>query len=73
MSDVYLTEQQFSAKYSVSRRTAQRWRVTGSGPPFVRLGKRRVAYRATDCERWAAAQTYQHRAAELAGANDYAP
>lgn len=63
---IYLDEKLFSERYHVSRRTAQRWRVTGDGPPFVRLGPRRLVYRLADCEAWAAAQTYQHRAAEIA-------
>jgi predicted DNA-binding transcriptional regulator AlpA len=66
--DVYLTEREFSERYHVSRRTAQRWRATGDGPAFVRLGLRRVAYRLSDCEAWAAARTFAHRAAELARA-----
>ena len=66
--DLYLTEREFSVRYHVSRRTAQRRRATGDGPAFVRLGLRRVAYRLSDCEAWAAARTFAHRAAELARA-----
>lgn len=65
MSDAYLTEQQFSDRYHVSRRTVQRWRVTGDGPKWVRLGARRVVYRLDDCEEWARSRTFAHRAAEL--------
>ncbi len=68
MNDIYLTEQEFSTRYHVSRRTAQRWRQTGEGgPPFVRLGMVRIAYRLSDCEAWAAGRTFTSRAAELAG------
>ena len=66
MDAPYLDEKAFSERYHVSRRTAQRWRITGDGPPFVRLGPRRLVYRLVDCEAWAEAQTHQHRAAELA-------
>ena len=59
-------EADFAARYHVARRTLQRWRVTGDGPPFVRLGARRVAYRLSDAEAWAAGRTYSSRAAELA-------
>jgi len=62
----YLDERSFSERYQVSRRTAQRWRISGDGPAFVRLGRRRIAYRLADCEAWALAQTHAHRAAELA-------
>jgi hypothetical protein len=74
----YLTEAEFSDRYRVPARTAQRWRATGDGPAFVRCGPRRVLYRLTDCENWAAARTFRHRAAELAArelklASDQAP
>lgn len=68
MADTYLTELEFSERYHVSRRTAQRWRVTGDGPRFVRLGIRKVAYRLSDCESWATARTFPHRATESVAA-----
>jgi predicted DNA-binding transcriptional regulator AlpA len=64
----YLTESQFCERYQISRRTAERWRVTGDGPKWCRLGPRKVAYRLSDCEAWAAARTFAHRAAELSAA-----
>ena len=67
--DAYLTEEQFCGRYHVSARSSQRWRQTGEGGPlWVRLGFRRVAYRLSDCEAWAASRTFRHRAAELAQA-----
>ena len=66
MADMFLTEREFSDRFKVPPRTAQRWRSTGDGPPFMRLGPRRVAYRLSDVERWAAARTFLSRAAELA-------
>jgi predicted DNA-binding transcriptional regulator AlpA len=69
LSDTYLTEEEFSNRFHVSGRTAQRWRVTGDGPKWVRIGLRRVAYRLSDCEEWAAERTFQHRAAEMAQAS----
>ena len=67
MSEIYLAEPEFCDRYKVSPRTAQRWRHTGMfGPAYVRLGGRRIAYRLSDCEAWAAANVHQHRAAELA-------
>ena|GEM_PF-2057344 len=64
---IYLTERDFSARYHIAQRTAQRWRTTGEGPRWVRLGPRRVAYRVSDCEQWAAERTFAHRAAEATG------
>jgi hypothetical protein len=63
--DAYLTERQFCGRYRVSARTAQRWRVTGDGPPFVRLGPHKIVYRLSDAEAWAAGRTFAHRADEL--------
>ncbi len=63
---MYLTEREFSERYHVSRRTAQRWRGTRDGPRWVRLGPRRVGYRLADVEAWALARTFEHRAAEAA-------
>jgi hypothetical protein len=40
--------------------------VGDGGPKDVRLGFRRIGYRLADCEAWAAASTFKHRAAELA-------
>lgn len=64
MADL-LTAKQVSARIQRPERTLERWRLTGEGPPFVRLG-RRVAYRVADVERWLARRTYASRAAELA-------
>ncbi len=65
-TEVYLTEAEFADRYHLGRRTTQRWRSTGEGPAWVRLGQRRILYRLSDCEEWAAARTFQHRADELA-------
>ncbi len=60
-----LTENEFCGRTKTRPRTAQRWRVTGQGPPFVRIGPRRVGYRVRDVENWLAQQTFLHRAEEL--------
>jgi excisionase family DNA binding protein len=38
---------------NISQRTLERWRVEGTGPTFVKAG-RRVLYRLEDVERWLA-------------------
>ncbi len=64
--EIYLTEREFADRYlNGAVRTAQRWRTTGDGPPYVRLGPRRIAYREQDCEEWARTRTYRSRADEL--------
>jgi hypothetical protein len=64
-AEIYLTELEFADRFHLGRRTLQRWRQTGDGPPWCRLGHRRVLYRLTDIETWATARTYRHRADEL--------
>ncbi|WP_198375110.1 helix-turn-helix transcriptional regulator [Neoroseomonas rubea] len=65
--DEYLDEVALAKRLKLSRRSIQRFRTTGEGPPFVRVGQRRVAYRLADVEAWAEARTFRHRAAEMAG------
>jgi predicted DNA-binding transcriptional regulator AlpA len=64
--DTYLDERALSERLSLSRRTLQRFRVSGLGPQFCRLGARRVAYRESDVRAWSELRTYPHRAAEMA-------
>jgi hypothetical protein len=61
----YLTPSEFCERYHVATRTADRWRVTGDGPKWVRTGRRKVLYRVADCEAWAISHTFSHRADEL--------
>jgi hypothetical protein len=61
----YLNETGLEARYNIAPRTAQRWRSSGEGPPFVRVGPRRVMYRIADVEAWLATRTFRSRADEL--------
>lgn len=36
----------------VQSQTLARWATEGNGPPFVKLGKRLVAYRSGDLRQW---------------------
>jgi len=53
---VYLTQKELAAYLHLSERTLERHRVCGTGPRFLKLG-RRVVYRRQDIEAWAAAHT----------------
>ena len=46
--------------------TLRKWRVTGAGPPYIRLGGPlgRVAYRRSDIDAWITARTFESTAAE---------
>ena len=62
----YLDDAATARLLHLSRRTLQRRRREGDGPPFIRAGARRVLYDVAEIERWAAGRTFAHRAAELA-------
>jgi predicted DNA-binding transcriptional regulator AlpA len=53
-----LSQRQAAAFLCLSERTLERWRVSGTGPAFVKLG-RRVAYREIDLIEWINARVRQ--------------
>ena len=63
----YLDEAGAARGLKVGRRTLQRWRSTGDGPPFIRAGRRRVLYDVEAIKQWAASRTFAHHAAEILG------
>ena len=63
--NMFFDEKGLALFLSIPRRTLQRWRVTGDGPPFVRAGMRRIVYRREAVEAWAVSREYCHRAAEI--------
>lgn len=64
-----LTPAETAKRLCISPRTLERWRVTGEGPAFVRIGARKIGYAQSSCDDWTASRTFQHRAAELARCN----
>ncbi|MGY4227600.1 putative DNA-binding transcriptional regulator AlpA [Bradyrhizobium sp. USDA 4503] len=50
-----LTQREAAMALRLSERTLERWRVSGDGPPFAKLG-RRIGYRPADLEAWIAAR-----------------
>ncbi len=44
----------------LSPRTLDRWRVTGAGPRFIRLGRKAVAYRSSDLDVWLDSNTHNN-------------
>jgi len=61
-----LKEKQAAEALGVSKRTLQRWRFSGDGPPFTRIGPRRVAYPEAALAAWCEGRTFNHRAEETA-------
>jgi predicted DNA-binding transcriptional regulator AlpA len=55
--DPLLTERELSAWVGVSIPNLQRMRSNGTGPRYVQLSPRRIAYRKSDVEVWLTART----------------
>jgi excisionase family DNA binding protein len=47
----YLAQAEAAEFLRVSERTLERWRLEGSGPPYIKAG-RRILYRVSDVESW---------------------
>lgn len=56
-SRIYLTQIEVAALLRLSPRTLERHRLAGTGPAYVKLG-RRVVYKREVVEAWAAANTF---------------
>ena len=50
------TDKQVAAFLNVSLATVRRWRLTGFGPPFYRIGAS-IRYSSAGCERWLDSQS----------------
>jgi len=62
-----LTSPETARYLGIKPQTLRKWRLTGHGPPYVRLGdspRSRVAYKLSDLEAWVAARTFESTAAE---------
>lgn len=58
MQEAFLTQREAASVLRISERTLERFRLDGSGPQFVKAG-RRVLYRRADIEAWTDDRTYQ--------------
>jgi predicted DNA-binding transcriptional regulator AlpA len=54
---IYLTQREVAALLRISPRTLERHRFNGTGPVYIKLG-RKVVYRREAIEAWAAANTF---------------
>src|SRR5215469_13380147 len=68
-----LDEDGLDARYDIPPRTAQRWRSTGEGPRYIRLGARRIVYRVADVEEWLRQRTFASLADEASRAREMRP
>ena len=53
-----LNQTELAARWSISARTLERWRWTGEGPAFLKIGGR-VVYRLEDIEAYEAKKTQE--------------
>jgi predicted site-specific integrase-resolvase len=53
MATRHLSQTELAARWNISHRTLERWRWTGEGPQFIKLGGR-VVYRLEDIEAYEA-------------------
>ncbi len=51
----HLNQIELAARWNISHRTLERWRWSGEGPGFIKIGGR-VVYRLEDVEAYEAAQ-----------------
>jgi len=58
MTTRHLNQTELAARWTISPRTLERWRFTGEGPKFIKIGGR-VAYRLEDVEAYEAEQIRQ--------------
>jgi predicted DNA-binding transcriptional regulator AlpA len=61
-SGTYLIQDEVAAVLRLSPRTLERHRLAGTGPAYVKLG-RRVLYKQESVEAWAAANTFSSTSA----------
>ena len=52
--ETLLTVREVAARYKLSKSTLDKLRSAGGGPPYIRLGRRRVVYAIADLEAWIA-------------------
>ncbi|MEQ1945180.1 helix-turn-helix domain-containing protein [Mesorhizobium sp. VNQ89] len=58
MNSPYLIVEQAANYLRVSKNYLDKLRVSGTGPPFVRLGRRKVLYRKSDLDKWVEERIY---------------
>jgi len=61
MATRHLSQIELAARWNLSHSTLERWRWTGEGPQFIKLGGR-VVYRLEDVEAFEAAQARHNTA-----------
>ena len=58
MTTRHLNQTELAVRWTISPRTLERWRFTGEGPKYIKIGGR-VAYRLEDIEAYETEQSRQ--------------
>ena len=66
MEQLFYTQKYLSDLIEVSERTLERWRVEGTGPAYVKAG-RKVLYRPADIEAWLASSLRTSTSEKIGG------
>ena len=56
----FLTTAEAAAMLKLRPSALEKWRLLGTGPKFLKLGKRAVRYRVSDVEHWIEIQQAQY-------------
>lgn len=67
MDEIYTT-QALAAFLHLQPQTIRKWRMTGLGPRYIRLGptlRGRVLYRAEEVSKWLQSKTFRHSSEEI--------
>ena len=65
-----LSHDDFCALVDAPRRTVERWRRTGDGPPFIRLPNRQVRYVEDEVMEWLAPRSRRSTSDDPRPSND---
>ena len=65
--DTLIRRSDLSKYLPVATQTWARWACSGEGPPFIKVGRRLVAYRAGDLRKWLQGQARKNT---IVGEND---
>lgn len=63
-----LAPRQLAEALNVTTKTLERWRMTGDGPPYIRVSRKVVRYRLSDVESFLAGRVATSTATETATA-----
>ena len=69
MENEYITGPQLARRLGLQSQTIRAWRLSGDGPPYVRLSDGphgRVLYRRADVDKWLAARVFASTSEEKA-------